>query len=94
MFQCKKMENSFIENLMEITTSPQKINDFVYFCYVLQERTGCKGRRCNLEEMVKKMVEASRKDGSVKVNDFVEACEQNTELIQALFLLSKNRLCF
>ena len=88
------MENSFIENLMEITTSPQKINDFVYFCYVLQERTGCKGRRCNLEEMVKKMVEASRKDGSVKVNDFVEACEQNTELIQALFLLSKNRLCF
>ena len=88
------MENSFIENLMEITTSLQKINDFVYFCYVLQERTGCKGRRCNLVEMVKKMVEASRKDGAVKVNDFVEACEQNRELIQPLFLLSKNRLCF
>ena len=52
-FKQKKMENSLIKDLMEIATSPQKIDDFVYFCYALHERTGCKGRKFNLDEMVK-----------------------------------------
>ena len=72
----KKMENSLIKDLMEIATSPQKIDDFVYFCYALHERTGCKGRNFNLDEMVKKLVEASRGDGLTKVNDFVEVWEK------------------
>ena len=70
------MENSLIKDLMEIATSPQKIDDFVYFCYALHERTGCKGRNFNLDEMVKKLVEASRGDGLTKVNDFVEIWEK------------------
>ena len=40
---------------------------------------------------ITELVEASRQDGPEKVNDFVEVCKQNRELIQPLLLLSKNR---
>ena len=65
--------------------------DFGYFFHALHEKTGCRGRSCNLGKAITELVEASRQDGPEKVNDFVEVCKQNRELIQPLLLLSKNR---
>ena len=85
------MRASFIVNLLKIASSPNKIDEFSNFVFLLHQRTGCVNQTCNLGLMAQKLDQLKLKRGIEKVNNLCGICKQNRDLWQLLFLLFTNR---
>ena len=82
----------FIENLLEIATSPTKIDEFSDFVFfLLPQRTERVNQTCNLGLMAQKLDQLKLKRRTEKVTDLCEICEQNRDLLQPLLLLFTNK---
>ena len=81
----------FIENLLEIATSPTKTDEFSDFVFLLHQRTERVNQTCNLGLMAQKLDQLKLKRRTEKVTDLCEICEQNRELLQPLLLLFTNK---
>ena len=70
------MRASFIENPLKIAASPNKVDEFSNFVFLLHQRTGCVNQACNLGLMAQKLDQLKLKRGIEKVNNLCEICKQ------------------